>query len=302
MIKIKSLYLGIAWCLFATPLMAQHSAPVDHSKMDHSQMKGMDHSKMSHSQTQQTDQSANPVSASKQPLEAIPLVTDADRAAAFPQVHHSHQHGTSVQNYSLIDRLEIANTEDGQGFSWEAKGWVGGDVQKFLWRTEGHGDDGSVDRGKVELLYGRGIRAWWDVVAGVRQDFGRGPERTWVGLGIQGLAPYKFETSATLYVGSQGRTTLNASAEYDTLWTNRLIMQWRAEANVYGKDDPLLGIGSGISTIEAGARLRYEINRQFAPYVGVEYERAFGRTADFRKIAGEKAGETRFVAGFRIWF
>jgi copper resistance protein B len=154
----------------------------------------------------------------------------------------------------------------------------------------------------MEGLYGRGIRAWWDVVAGVRHDFGEGPGRSWVGVGIQGLAPYKFEVSATAYAGQQGRTLLQAEAEYDTLLSNRWILQWRAEARAYGKDDPALAIGAGLSTLEAGLRLRYEVTRQFSPYIGIEHGRAFGRTADLRRAAGHRADDTTVVAGIRIWF
>ena len=314
---------GIAACLGATPAFAQqadehaghHQTPptptstdktkeaqtpskqadMDHTTMDHSQMQGMDHAKMGHA-----DDGELP--ASVDPREPIPVPDAADRAAAFPAVHDHHQHGTSTHAYSLIDRLEVADADDGTALGWEGTGWIGGDIDKFWWRTEGHALDGKIERGQVEALYGRGIRAWWDVVAGVRHDFGEGPGRTWVGVGVQGLAPYKFEVSATAYVGEQGRTALVAEAEYDTLLTNRLILQWRAEANAYGKDDPVLGLGAGMSSIEAGARLRYEINRQFAPYIGIEHERTFGNTADMRRASGADVHDTRVVAGVRIWF
>ncbi|GAB1407979.1 copper resistance protein B [Thermomonas brevis] len=288
---------GIAACIaLASPAcIAQHAehpqppqAQVDHSKMDHSQM---DHSTMDHGDDARTP-----------PREPIPAVTDADRTAAFPPVHAHHQHGTSIHHYTLIDRLEVADGGHGGELGWETGGWIGGDVQKLWWRSEGHAADGKVARGSVEALYGRGIRAWWDVVAGVRHDFGAGPSRNWLGVGVQGLAPYKFEVSATAYVGEQGRTALVAEAEYDTLLTNRLILQWRAEASAYGKDDPALGIGRGLSSVEAGLRLRYEITRQFAPYIGIEHERAFGGTARLRRATGDAAGDTRAVAGLRIWF
>ena len=152
------------------------------------------------------------------------------------------------------------------------------------------------------MLYGRSVTPWWDVVAGVRQDVGEGPDRTWAAFGVQGLAPYKFEVEATAYVGSNGRTAATLEAEYDTLLTNRLILQWQGEANLYGKPDPARGLGSGLSTVEAGARLRYEITRRFAPYVGVEVERAFGGTADARRADGFDATDTRVVAGIRFWF
>ena len=261
---------------------------MDHSQMDHSQM---DHSQMSHSL---------PVNA--KPREAIPAVSEADRQAAFPTVHDHHKHGTSIQDYWLLDRLEFSDADHGTELGWEGMGWVGGDIQKLLLRTEGHARDGEVERADFEVLYSRGVRAWWDVVTGVRHDFGEGPSRTWVAFGVQGVAPYKFEVAATAYVGQGGRTAARVEAEYDTLFTNRLIMQWRAEAALHGKDDARLGIGAGLSTMEAGARLRYEVSRQFAPYVGIEHERAFGNTADFRRAAGADVSDTRIVAGVRLWW
>ena len=322
--------IGLAAALAAMPALAQHAghhaAPAkanasqstppahavpmppqqqvhgeDHSKMDHSKMDHatMDHSRMDHS-TMDHAVPGLPVGAS--PREPIPALTQADRAAAFPPVHAHHQHGTSTHAYSLIDRLEVADADDGTALGWEGTGWIGGDIDKFWWRTEGHALQGKLERASVEGLYGRGIRALWDVVAGVRHDFGPGPERNWIGVGVQGLAPGKFEVAATAYAGPQGRTLVQAEAEYDTLLTHRWILQWRVEASVYGKDDPVLAIGSGLSTLEAGMRVRYEVTRQFAPYIGITQERAFGRTAELRRAAGQHANDTTIVAGLRIWF
>ncbi len=334
--KTTTLCMGLAAALASGPALAQHAghappgppapkpaprevqghdkhrdaqpakaAPVDHSTMDHSTMdhSTMDHSTMDHStMDHSTMEHAADLPADAAPREPIPAVTDADRAAAFPPVHAHHQHGTSIHSHSVIDRLEASRGDHGTGVVWDGYGWVGGDVQKFWWRTEGHGMHGRVEDASVEALYGRGVRAWWDVVAGVRHDIGEGPDRTWLAVGVQGLAPYKFEVSSTVYLGQGGRTALVAEAEYDTLVTNRWILQWRAEASVHGKDDPERAIGSGLSGVEAGARLRYEFHRQFAPYIGIEHDRAFGRTADFRRAAGDSAGDTKLVAGVRIWF
>ena len=305
----------------ATPAAVDHSTMdhsqmqgMDHSTMDHSQMQGMDHSKtdqpqkqemdhstMDHSQMQGMDHSAVDHATPPQ-VTPVPPVTQADRDAAFPDVHAHHLHGTSIQSYWLLDRLEVSDADNGTALGWEAMAWVGGDIQRIWLRSEGEAVDGRIEHGDLEVLYGRSVRPWWDVLAGVRQDVGEGPSRTWAAFGVQGLSPYKFEVAATAYIGQGGRTALRAEAEYDTLLTNRLILQWRAEANAYGKADPLAGIGSGLSTVEFGARLRYEITRQFAPYFGVEHDRAFGNTADLRRNAGHDAGDTRVVAGVRVWF
>jgi copper resistance protein B len=305
----------------ATPAAVDHSTMdhsqmqgMDHSTMDHSQMQGMDHSKMDQPQKQEMDHSTMDHSqmqgmdhptmdhAGPPQVTPVPAVTQADRDAAFPDVHAHHLHGTSVQSYWLLDRLEVSDADNGTALGWEAMAWVGGDIQRIWLRSEGEAVDGRIEHGDMEVLYGRSVRPWWDVLAGVRQDVGEGPSRTWAAFGVQGLSPYKFEVAATAYIGQGGRTALRAEAEYDTLLTNRLILQWRAEANAYGKADPLAGIGSGLSTVEFGARLRYEITRQFAPYFGVEHDRAFGNTADLRRNAGHGAGDTRVVAGVRVWF
>ncbi len=152
------------------------------------------------------------------------------------------------------------------------------------------------------MLYGRSVSPWWDVLVGVKQDLGRGDSRTWAALGIQGLAPYKFETSATAYVGEGGQVMATAEIEYELLLTNRLILQPLLEATLAAKDDPRHGTGSGLNKVEAGLRLRYEFNRRFAPYIGISHERLFGDTADYHQVAGERARDTRWVAGVRVWF
>ena len=135
-----------------------------------------------------------------------------------------------------------------------------------------------------------------------RFRFGGGPSRTYAALGVIGLAPYKFEVEATAYLGESGQVGLGAEAEYEMLFTNRLIGQWLVEGEAWSKDDPAVGIGSGLSKVEAGFRLRYEFHRQFAPYVGVVWERAYGGTADLRRAASGDVDDTRIVAGVRIWF
>ena len=152
------------------------------------------------------------------------------------------------------------------------------------------------------MLYGRAFAPWWDLIAGVRHDFKPGDSQDFLAIGVMGLAPYKFEVEATAYLGERGQTAARFEVEYETLLTNRLILQPQIEVNLYGKDDLRRGIGSGLSTAEAGLRLRYEFTRQFAPYIGIVHERAFGRTADFRRDEGEDADDTRLVAGVRIWF
>lgn len=283
--------------------MEPERTDMDHAGMEHGtsaaeQAEPMDHAAMGHGMAQDSD-----LPATAPPRDPIPSVTPADRAAAFPDVAGHAVHDKSIHSFWLLDRLEVWDAdEEGTGIGWEALSWIGTDINRVWLRSEGERVDGTTESADVEVLYGRAIARWWDLVAGVRQNFGEGPSQTFAGIGVIGLSPYKFEVEATAYVGESGQTAARLEAEYDTLITNRLILQWLAEAEAYGKDDPARGVGSGLSTVEAGLRLRYEIRREFAPYIGVSWERAYGGTADYRRAQFDDIEDTRFVAGVRVWF
>jgi len=270
---------------------AGHAVPEPAEGMEHSVMQHMDHAAMGHD-----------LPADAPPRDPIPVVTPADRAAAFPDVGGHAVHDNGIHYFALIDRLEISDADGDDPLAWEASGWVGTDLDRVWLRSEGEAVDGDVEHANLEVFYGRAIARWWDGVVGVRHDSGEGPSQTFAAIGVIGLAPQKFEVEATAYIGQGGQTGLGVEVEYDTLLTNRLVLQWLAEAEVWGKDDPRRGIGSGLGTVEAGLRLRYEITRQFAPYIGVTRERAFGGTADLRRAAGHDVDDTRVVAGVRFWF
>ncbi len=237
-----------------------------------------------------------------EPKEPIPPLTDEDRAAAFPRALGGHTvHDRKLMSFVLFDQLEWQGADSG-GFNLENTSWFGGDVNRLWIRAEGESEDGRVDNAFVHALYGRSFSRWWDVVAGVRQDFRPGDPQAWAAFGIQGLAPYWFEVQATGYVGAGGRTHARFEVEYDLLLTNRLILQPLAELEIYGKDDPERGIGAGVSSIESGLRLRYEIRRELAPYVGVTWDRKLFGTADFARADGERTGSARLAFGIRTWF
>lgn len=202
----------------------------------------------------------------------------------------------------LIDRLEYFDGHDGNGAAFDAQAWYGNDANKLWLKAEGEYVSGRLEDLRAEVLWDRPVAACWDAQFGVRHDSGVGPDRTWAAFGVQGLAPYWFEIEATLYVGPSGRTALRFESEYELLLTQRLILQPDFEVNLYGRDDPERGIGSGLSDAELGLRLRYEFTRKFAPYVGVTFGRKFGETADLARNAGEPTFDPRMVAGFRIWF
>jgi copper resistance protein B len=232
----------------------------------------------------------------------IPALTDADRAAAFPDVGNHDVHGMSTHSFVLLDHVEWRPGAGRDAVLVDARGWVGRDLDRLWFRTDVAGRDGGIDDASAQLFYGRAVARWWDVVAGVRQDVEPGPARTWAAIGIQGLAPYWFEVEATAYVGASGCTQLHVSTEYELLLTNRLVLQPAASMNVFGKADPERRLGAGLSSVEGALRLRYEIRRELAPYVGVVWRRRAYGTADFARTAGEPVGDTHVVIGARVWF
>ncbi len=270
-----------------------HHQSMDNDTMDHT---AMDHSTMDHSAM------GHDMAASQTPITPIPEVTDADRVAAFPVLTQHMEHAPEINHYVALNHLEAWDTNTGSGQAWEAIGWIGSDLNRLWVRSDGERVDGRTETAGLELLYGRSITPWWDVVMGIKHDFQPDGAQSWAGMGFQGLAPYQFEVQATAYVSDSGQSQIALDVEYDLLFTNRLILQPVLDVQLFGKDDPTRGIGSGLSTLETGLRLRYEISRKFAPYIGLVHERAFGNTADFRQARGEQARDTRFVAGVRIWF
>ena len=202
----------------------------------------------------------------------------------------------------LVDRLEAVRTSDNTAAAYDLQAWYGRDYDRVVFKAEGDYDNGDFEEAGTELLWGHAVAAYWDSQLGLRYDSGEGPDRTWLAFGMQGLAPYWFEVDATVYIGDEGRTALNVEAEYELLLSQKLILQPRLEADFYGKDDSERGIGSGLSEMKAGLRLRYEIRREFAPYVGVEWAGTFGGSADYARAAGLDTNETRAVAGVRFWF
>jgi copper resistance protein B len=288
---------GLALALAGLTVSSAMAATDGMQNMDHSQMQGMDHSQM-----QSMDDGQMQPAAPTQSRTPIPALTDADRAAVYvsPAGHSVHD---SVLNYYLLaDKLEWQDADDGSALAWDLSGWIGGDIDRLWIRSEGERVNGKTEDAEIQALWGHAISPWWDVVTGVRQDFKPGAPQTWAALGLQGMALYNFETEATAFIGEGGQTAARLEGDYDILLTNRLILQPTAELNVYGKNDPQRGIGSGLSNTEAGLRLRYEIRREFAPYIGVTWNRTYGKTADYAADEGEDRSEARLVVGVRLWF
>lgn len=201
----------------------------------------------------------------------------------------------------LVDRLEY--NIGSNSTVYDISGWYGTTYDRFVVKAEGDIADGHLEESQTDLLWGHAISAYFDSQLGVSIDqYQEGKNREWLAMGIQGLAPYWFELDMTAYVGSNGRTALSVEAEYELLFTQKLILQPRVELRLHGKNDPDNEVGQGLSNISAGLRLRYEFTRQFAPYIGAEWSGSYGKTADYRRAAGEKVNDTQFVAGLRFWF
>ena len=202
----------------------------------------------------------------------------------------------------LIDRFEKRNTDGSDPWVLEGQAWIGKDLQKLWIKAEVEKVNSETEEAELQALYSHAIAPYWDLQFGLRQDFQPSPSRSWAVFGIQGLAPYFFEVDTALFIGESGRSGLRFEAEYELLFTQRLILTPEIEVNFYGKNDKALGIGSGLSDVEAGLRLRYEIRREFAPYIGVNWNKSFGNTADFARDEGQDTDDLQWVIGLRAWF
>jgi copper resistance protein B len=244
-----------------------------------------------------------PAAALSGPTHAADLVFGPEAMAASRQTL-VRENGDVRTTAVIIDRVEAGFGDDVEIWLWDVQGWSGGDLNRFWWKSEGEGDvDDGLEESEVQALYSRAVTPFWDVQAGVRQDFRQdGEDRTHLVLGLQGLASYWWEIDAAAFLSTKGDVTARVEAEYDQRLTQRLILQPRLEIDVSAGDVPELDIGSGLSSVEAGLRLRYEFRKEFAPYVGVEWSRAFGNTADDIRARGGEADDTRLVVGLKAWF
>lgn len=229
------------------------------------------------------------------------LFDPAEMAASREQlrVEHGDVRATAV----IIDQAEVTVSDGEDAYALDVQGWTGGDINRFWWKFEGEGEFGDgVEEAEIQALYSRAIRPFFDFQTGLRQTYRPEGDRTDLVVGIQGLAPYWFEVDAAAFLSNKGELTARAEAEYDQRITQKWILQPRAEVLFSAEDIPELSIGSGLSSLQVGARLRYEIRKEFAPYVGVEWTKNFGNTRDFLEAEGRSSEDTRVVVGIRAWF
>ncbi|MEO7116770.1 MAG: copper resistance protein B, partial [Caldimonas sp.] len=234
-------------------------------------------------------------------MQGGPPPADARDPDAYAEgLENGHTQGMDMADnathvHLLLDRIEQFHSSRSHGQAVDAQAWVGGDIDKLWLKVDGERAGGKLGATRTEALWNHAIATYWGLQAGARHDFGDGPGRTWGSFGFQGLSPYWFDIQATAYVGQSGRTALRFEAEYDLRLTQRLILQPDVKVGLYGKNDPARDIGAGLSDIDAGLRLRYEISRKFAPYIGVVWNRKFANTARYARESGKAVQETRVV-------
>jgi copper resistance protein B len=211
------------------------------------------------------------------------------------------EHGGALTYKIMGDRIEYTSQHGEDGYRWDGEAWFGGDIDRLVIKTEGEsGDD--IEDAEIQALHSRAWDHVTDLQIGIRQDIEPNPSRTYLALGFETLLPYWFEAEGALFVGERGQVLARLDGSYDFQLTQRLVLQPRAEVNFAAKDDSAVGLGSGLSDAELGLRLRYEIKREFAPYIGVSWERKFGDTADYARADGERAESTSVVVGLRAWY
>jgi len=237
------------------------------------------------------------------PLVAVLIGCLSTAAFAQDADHGGHTvHDRAINFQVLFDQLEAQFVHGKPGSRWDSTSWFGGDRNRIWIRTEGDALDGVLDNAEAQVLFGRSVSRWWDVVAGVRYDPRPAPDHTWFAIGLQGLAPQFIDVQATAFIGQSGHLAARLEFEHDLLLSQRLVLQPLIELSLSGRDDPDRRIGRGLSTGEVGFRVRYEIRRELAPYAGVVWHRKLFGTGDATRAAGGDAGGWHLVSGLRFWF
>jgi copper resistance protein B len=299
--------------LLAAPVKAQ---TMDHAQHDMAGMKmgamkmdgmaGMDHSTAAPAPAGD-DAAPAADTPGNAPPPPVPTDNAADRlfpaarmeAARAAMMMEGHWRGSAV----MLDQLEYRAGAGQDGYAWKGSAWYGGDIDRLVLATEGEGQFGArPERAELGLLWRHAVDPYWNVEAGVRHDVQPGPQRTYAVLGVEGLAPYWIETEAQAFVSNKGDMHLRLAASHDLRLSGPLVLQPAAEVNVALQDVPDLGIGAGFERIELGARLRYEFRPEFAPYVGVNWERSLGGTARATRASGDSASAVTGVVGLHAFF
>jgi copper resistance protein B len=235
-------------------------------------------------------------------MKRILLTVLAALAPALPLSVHAMAEDDPLLYLFKADQLEARDGDEENVRVFEGHFWVGRDLDKLWLKSEIEATEDETESAEWQLLYSRAIDPNWDLQVGLRADVEPEPERNWLAIGLYGVAPYWFEVDTALFVEEDGQVNLRLEAEYEMMLTQQWVLAPEIELNWYSDDDDELAIASGFADVEAGIRLRYEITRHFAPYVGVNYEGLLGDTRDLARDNGEQASDTQLVAGLRFWF
>ncbi|WP_420874055.1 copper resistance protein B [Novosphingobium olei] len=280
--------------------------------MDHSAMPGMempaDQAGHDMSGMSSTEQTGTNLPAGNAPAPLPPMDHYADRqfpAGDMQQSRSSMMRESGGQSFNqvMFNLAEYQAHKGRDGYRWDGEAWFGGDVSRLTLKSEGEGAfREGVESAEIQALYSRAIGPYFNLQAGVRHDFEPGRPTTYAAVGFEGLAPYWFEVEGALFLSDKGDLLARLEGYYDQRITQRLVLQPRVELNLAAQDVPATRTGAGLSSAELGLRLRYEISRQFAPYIGVSYEAKTGQTARYARAEGEDPTRTSLVAGVRFWF
>lgn len=284
------------------PSAADPHAGHDMGSMPDMSMPGHDMGAMSDMGPAGTD-----LPAGNAPAPPVPTDHAADAVFGGEQMamsrHHLGEHGGQKFSKVLIDNAEVQFRKGRESFEWSAEAWYGGDINRLWLKSKGEVQfGGPLEKAETQALYSHAIGPYFNLQAGVRHDFKPSPSRTYAVAAVEGLAPYFFELEGAIFLSNKGEVMARLEGSYDQRVTQRLILQPSAELNFAAQNSPELAVGSGLSDAELGLRLRYDIRREFAPYVGVQYRRAFGKTRQYLKADGESAGGWSILTGLRVWF
>jgi copper resistance protein B len=230
---------------------------------------------------------------------AIALGQQQPTEPGWPQPVNNEQ----TFGYASLDQNEIRTGDGLTTYRWDGEGWWGDDINRAWFKSEGDVDTGTglTEEAEAQLLYSRAISPFFNLQAGAREDFEPSPSRGWAALGVEGLAPLDWDIGATAFISDGGHLAARLEGYDDLQLTQRLILQPQFELNLYSRDDAQRGLGSGFSDLDTGLRLRYEIRRQVAPYIGVTYENRYGDSARFARLEHLPVEMIRVVAGLRLW-
>lgn len=243
-------------------------------------------------------------------LTALSIIIFSGRSAKAqkaPEFSNDLMMDNKTYVFFMTDRLEYYGINGPDPIVWDAQGWIGKDINKFWFKSEGEALTAEKE-GEMEFqgLYSRAISPYFDLQAGIRYDITYNREgsdsRAFGVIGFQGLAPYFFEVDGGLFVSQDGDISGVVEGEYDLLFTQRLIGQPRFATKFAVQEVPAFGVGSGFNRLELGFRLRYVIQREFAPYIGVSWNRKLGETADLSRLEGGEASTFGLLGGLRMWF